>query len=108
MGVMKGKRVSKVASGRFAKALVFRGTKVKTVGGLTKDKLMRNKRGKLVSKKSSTSGKRAYKNIKDWVSSAVAARKALHVTGFVAMNGKSHQGKALYAKTKALYAEGRH
>merc|ERR1712118_218824 len=86
------------------KALVFRGTKVKTIGGLTKDKLMRNKRGKLVSKKASTSGKRAYKNIKDWTSSLVAARKALQVTGFVAVNGKTHQGKALYAKSKALHA----
>merc|ERR1712139_81662 len=102
---MKAMKKSIVATGKRAKSLVFRGTKVKTSGGLTKDKLMRNKRGKLVSKKANTSGKRAYKNIKDWTSSLAAARKALQVTGFVAVNGKTHQGKALYAKSKALYAE---
>ena len=32
----KTKRVSKVARGRLAKAMVFRGSKAKTVGGLTK------------------------------------------------------------------------
>ena len=32
----KTKRVSKVAKGRLAKAMVFRGSKAKTVGGLTK------------------------------------------------------------------------
>merc|ERR1711865_641207 len=90
--------------GRFAKAVVLRGGKEKTVGGLTKTLLMRNKRGKVVSKKSSASGKRAFNNIKDWVSSVVAARKALQVTGFVAINGKSLQGKALYVKSKALCA----
>merc|ERR1719235_276724 len=65
---------------------------------------MKNKQGKIVSKKSHASGKRSYKNIKDWVSSVVAARKALQVSGFVAINGRSHQGKALYVKAKALRA----
>merc|ERR1719231_2209361 len=101
---MKSKRVSKIAKGRFAKAVVLRGGKEKTVGGLTKALLMRNKRGKVVSKKASASGKRAFSHIKDWVSSVVAARKALQVSGFVAINGKSLQGKALYVKSKALRA----
>merc|ERR1719197_1554062 len=104
MKAMKSKRVTKVASGRFAKAIVLRGSKEKTSSGLTKASLMKNKRGKIVSKKSHAAGKRAFKNIKDWSSSVVAARKALQVTGFVAINGKSHQGKALYAKSKALFA----
>merc|ERR1711988_1518940 len=99
---MKGKRVSKVARGRFAKAMVLSGRKEKTPGGLTKALLMRNKRGKVVSKRASASGKRASRNIQDWVSSVVAARKALQVTGFVAVNGRSLQGKALYVKSKAL------
>merc|ERR1712159_665603 len=102
MKVMKSKRVSKIAKGRFAKAVVLRGGKEKTVGGLTKDLLMRNKRGKVVSKRANASGKKAFQNIQDWVSSVVAARKALQVTGFVAVNGKSLQGKALYVKSKAL------
>merc|ERR1719310_266334 len=102
MKAMKAKRVSKIARGRFAKAMVLSGSKEKTVGGLTRDALIRNKRGKIVSKKASASGKRNFQNIQNWVSSVVAARKALQVTGFVAINGKSLQGKALYVKSKAL------
>merc|ERR1719254_146462 len=101
---MKAKRVSKVAKGRFAKALVLRGSKEKTVGGLTKDALTRNKRGKIVSKRASALGKRRFKNIEAWVESVVAARKALQMQGFVAINGKTVQGKALYVKSKALCA----
>merc|ERR1711907_552562 len=89
------------------KAIVFRGSKQKTASGLTRDLLMRNKRGKVVSKKSNASGKRAFRNIQDWVSSVVAARKALQVTGFVAVNGRSLQGKALYVKSKVLRASRR-
>merc|ERR1711975_148907 len=85
-----------------AKSVVFRGSKEKTIGGLTKNLLMRNKRGKVVSKKANASGKKAFRNVQDWISSVVAARKALQVTGFVAINGKSLQGKALYVKSKAL------
>merc|ERR1712129_330447 len=85
-------------------AIVLRGSKEKTVGGLTKTLLMKNKRGKVVSKRSNASGKRAYRNIQDWVSSVVAARKSLQVSGFVAINGKSLQGKALYVKSKSLRA----
>merc|ERR1711865_583068 len=104
---MKSKRVSKIARGPLAKAVVLRGGKEKTTGGLTKESLMKNKRGKVVSKRAAASGKRAYRNIQDWVSSVVAARKALQVTGFVAVNGKSLQGKALYVKSKALRASRR-
>merc|ERR1711924_245712 len=43
--------------------------------------------------------------LKDWVTSVQAARKALQFSGFVPINGKTHQGKALYAKSKALLAE---
>merc|ERR1719343_204771 len=99
---MKAKRVSKIARGRFAKVLVLRGTKEKTTGGLTKESLIRNKRGKVVSKRASANGKRRFKNIEAWVESVAAARKALQMQGFVAINGKSVQGKALYVKSKAL------
>merc|ERR1712039_232644 len=90
------------AKGRLAKALVFRGTKEKTVGGLKRDGLMKNKRGKIVSKKASAAGKRSFRNVEYWVASVVEARKQLHMSGFVAINGKSVQGKALYVKSKAL------
>jgi len=101
------KRVSKIAHGRFAKAVVLRGSKEKTVGGLTKSLLMRNKRGKIVSKRKCAQGKKDYQRVRDWVTSVQAARKALQFSGFVAINGKTHQGKALYAKAKALLAERR-
>merc|ERR1719373_1034137 len=104
MKAMKAKRVSKIAKGRFAKALVLRGSKEKTVGGLTKSALTRNKAGKIVSKRASAAGKRAFKNIEAWLESVMAARKALHMQGFIAINGKSVQGKALYVKSKALCA----
>merc|ERR1740136_119737 len=92
----------KVATGRFAKAMVFRGSKEKTVGGLTKDRLMKNKRGKVVSKKASAMGMRRYKSIESWTESVMEARAALHVQGFLAVNGKTLQGKALYVKARAL------
>merc|ERR1739847_74018 len=57
------KRVSKIAKGRGAKARVFRGQKAKTSGGLSKSSLMRNKDGRVVSKKMHAQGKKAYKNV---------------------------------------------
>merc|ERR1712124_233539 len=45
MKAMKKKSVSKIAKGSHAKSVVFRGTKEKTVGGLTKSDLIRNKHG---------------------------------------------------------------
>merc|ERR1719420_2129663 len=100
--VMKKKKVSKVAKGRMAKAQVFKGTKEKTVGGLTKDSLMKNKRGKIVSKRANAHGKRAFKNVETWIEALMQAREMLRVDGFHACNGKTLQGKALYYKTKAL------
>merc|ERR1719219_1347362 len=96
MKAMK-KSKSKIATGKRAKSSVFRGTKVKTSGGLTKDKLVRNKSGKIVSKAASARAKRAYatSGIKAWSDAIKAARKALNLTGFVAIGGKSATGKAL-------------
>merc|ERR1712159_728093 len=102
MKVMKKKRVSKVAKGRFAKVLVFKGSREKTVGGLTKESLMKNKRGKIVSKRQNAQGKRAFKNVETWQEAFMQAREMLRVEGFHAINGKTLQGKALYYKTKAL------
>merc|ERR1719231_1682477 len=98
----KAKRVSKIARGRFARSLVLRGIRERTVGGLKRDQLIKNKRGKVVSKKASAQGSRRYKNIRDWVESVVEARAELRIQGFVAINGKSLQGKALFVKAKAI------
>merc|ERR1712117_814500 len=104
MKTMKAKRVSKIAKGELARAQVFRGKKEKTQGGMTKATLVRNKSGKIVSKAASARAKRNYANsgIKAWADAVKAARKALNLTGFVAIGGKSAAGKALYAKAKAL------
>merc|ERR1719375_8031 len=53
MKAMKKKAVSKIARGQMAKAMVLRGSKEKTTGGLTAKDLIKNKYGKIVSKKSS-------------------------------------------------------
>ena len=100
--MMKAKRVSKIARGRLAKAMVMRGKFEKTVGGLRAEGLMKNKRGKVVSKRHSASNTRKTKH---WVDSVMSARKMLNLNGFVAINGKSVHGKALYIRAKAAYEE---
>merc|ERR1719226_132000 len=101
---MKAKRVSVIARGARAKSSVFSGKKQKTVGGLTKESLTKNRNGKIVSKKQSANAKKRYARspLKAWADAVKAARKALAVTGFVAIGGKSAAGKALYAKAKAI------
>ena len=104
MKAMKAKRISKIAKGKLSKAMVFRGSKERTVSGLNKAALLKNKRGKVVSKKQNAAGKRAYKHIQSWTNAVKAARKELKVRGFVAVNGKTQQGKAIYVKAKAILA----
>merc|ERR1719263_2656220 len=99
MKAMKKKAVSKIAKGRFAKSVVFRGSKAKTVGGLTKTDLVMNKRGKIVSKKLLANGKKAYANIKGWTVAVQKARKTLGVKGFVAVK----KGTPLYKKAKEFF-----
>merc|ERR1712139_480392 len=104
MKVMKKKRISKIASGKLAKFVVFHGSKEKTRSGLTREMLMLNKRGKVVSKRASAHGKRQYQNVKAWTSAVVKARSSLNLKGFIAVNGSSLVGKALYVKAKGLVA----
>merc|ERR1712093_518255 len=100
MGAMKAKRVSTIAKGKRAKSVVLRGSTVKTAGGLTKDMLFKNKRGKIVSKRKSAAGKASFARVAGWIAAIQSARKDLEITGFVAINGRTGQGKALYAKAK--------
>jgi len=106
MKVAMKKRVSMIAKGKLAKASVFRGTKVKTSGGLTKASIVKSKRGKIVSKKASAASKKNFagSKAKAWIDACKAARKALGLKGFVPVGGKSATGKALYAKVKAIQA----
>merc|ERR1712018_495039 len=105
MKTMKVKRTSIIARGKLAKALVFRGSKQKTGGGLTKDTLTKSKTGKIVSKSRSAQGKKNWANsaLKRWIDAVKQARKALKVTGFCAVNGKTATGKSVYAKAKEIF-----
>merc|ERR1712219_98738 len=58
MKVMKKKHVSKIARGSFSKVLVLRGSKEKTIGGLSAKDLIKNKRGRVVSKKQLARGQK--------------------------------------------------
>merc|ERR1739838_144693 len=104
-GAMKGKRVlktkSKIAKGRGARAKVLMGKKEKTVGGLVAGDLMRNKWGRVVSKKLSALGKN-----RSWIKSVTAARKTLGINGFVLVN-RGPEGQALYAKSKVIHGSQR-
>merc|ERR1719436_747189 len=102
----KAKRVTVIARGKRARAAVFSGRKEKTASGMTKAKLMKNSRGKIVSKASSAAAKKRFATgLGKWTSAVKTARKALNLTGFVAINGKTAEGKAVYAKAKSIYAQ---
>merc|ERR1711937_893739 len=94
MQVMKKKSVSKIARGRLAKVMVLRGSKAKTVGGMTAKDLLKNKYGKVVSKKRSAFAKKS-----PWIQAVTKARKALKITGFAAIK----KGTPLYAKAKEFF-----
>ena len=74
-----------------SKAMVLHGTKEKTTGGLAASALTKNKYGKIVSKKQSALGKQ-----RPWMIAVQKARKALKITGFVAVK----KGSELYKKAK--------
>merc|ERR1719343_1861341 len=101
---MKAMKVSKIARGKGARSRVFSGLKEKTAGGLTKEQLMKNKLGKVVNKAASARAKKrsASSGFGKYFEAVKVARKQLGIVGFCAVNGKTAQGKALYAKVKAI------
>jgi hypothetical protein len=105
--VMKKKAMKKsvIARGKMAKAMVLRGSKVKTGGGLKKENLKKNKAGRIVSKAASENAKKRYAGsaLQKWVKAVQQAKKELNLKGFVIVGGKTAQGRALYAKAKAIY-----
>merc|ERR1711957_628317 len=102
---MKKAMKSIIAKGKRAKSSVFRGTKAKTSGGLTKDKRTLNKAGKVVSKAASAAAKKKFAKspLAAWIKAVQTARKELGIKGFCAVGGKSAEGKAVYAKAKSLF-----
>merc|ERR1719352_1691218 len=89
---------SVIAKGKRGKSSVFKGTKVKTSGGLKKSDLVKNKAGKVVSKKASLRAKNSKngKKIAKWGAALKAARKQLGITGFVAVK----KGTKLYSAVR--------
>merc|ERR1712048_166438 len=100
--VVRRRRARKRVSIRGTRAQVFRGTrqKVKTTGQ-TKNDLMKNKRGKVISKKAHAHGKKVYKRngIEKWTKAFMKARKNLGITGFQPCK----KGSKLYKETMRLY-----
>merc|ERR1711959_435583 len=94
MKAMKKKTVSKIAKGKYSKVMVLRGSKAKTVGGLTAKDLTKNKHGRVVSKKAS-----AHSKANPWIAAVKKARAALKIKGFSAIK----KGTPLYAKAKEFY-----
>merc|ERR1719326_1220970 len=92
----KVKKVSKIAKGRMAKSLVFKGKKEKTKSGLKKSDIIKGYGGKFVSKKASAASK---KKLGGWLAAVAKARKALGTKGFVAIK----KGTPLYVKAKSFY-----
>merc|ERR1719232_766642 len=86
--VMKAKKVKNVAEGKYARSVVFKGNKEKTKSGLHKDDLIKNRTGKIVSKKASAAAKKRYQGSKlqKWTKALSAARKELKITGCVYVN----------------------
>merc|ERR1711918_57388 len=100
MKAMKKKTISKIAKGKYRKAVVFRGLKEKTSGGMTKSDLIKNSAGRIVSKKKSFAAKKRFaKTIEGWLDAVQKARKELGVKGFVPIK----KGSALYKKAKEFY-----
>lgn len=94
----KAMKVSIIGKGKYAKSLVFKGRKMKTVGGLKKGDLVKSKFGKIVSKKKSLLGKKS-----KWMVAVAKARKALGLKGFHVIGGKSASGQAFLKKAKSFY-----
>merc|ERR1712173_423166 len=78
---------------RGSKLQVFRGSRVKTNGGLTKNDLVVNKAGKVVSKKIFKRG------LHKWTKAFMQARKNLGLKGFVACK----KGTAFYKEAMRIF-----
>ena len=78
---------------------VWNGTRHHTNSMMDKTKFMKNKNGKIVSRRQHAAGKRSFKNIRGWTQAVSKARKALGITGFCAVK----KGTALYNKAREFY-----
>merc|ERR1711964_419792 len=81
----------KVISARLARRHAFAGKLTKTKTGLTKSDFVKNKSGRVVSKKASLRAKKS-----PWIAAVQAARKELKIKGFFAIK----KGTPLYKRAK--------
>ena len=87
------KSMKKMSTG-WAKRHVFTLKRNATAGRLRKSDLVKNKRGRIVSKISHARGKK-----NPWIAACEKARKALNIKGFVFFK----KGSKLYKKAKEFY-----
>merc|ERR1712159_938058 len=68
---------------------------IKTAAGHTKDQLMRNRRGEIVSMKANAVRRKLFEKskIKVWIECVAAARKAPSLKGLVVLNGWQIEAK---------------
>merc|ERR1712093_893488 len=97
MKAMKAKKVSK----RMAKVVAFRGGNTGGATTLKRDDLIKNKYGRVVSKKQSMRAKKIYKSsgFGKWIAAVQKARKALGTKGFAAVK----KGTPLYTKAREFF-----
>merc|ERR1712048_292748 len=100
--VVRRRRKARKVSIRGSKGQVWRGTRQKTKSsGQTKSMLMKNKRGKIVSKKAHAKGVKIYRKngLAKWNKAFMQARKNLGLKGFVACK----KGTRFYKEAMKLY-----
>merc|ERR1712224_1185093 len=95
-----GRRKKRVSI-RGSKRQVWNGSKQKTKSGLTKDDYVKNKNGKIVSRKKSALSKARWRGSKlsKWVRAVQKARKQLGITGFQVIK----KGTDYYAAARRIY-----
>merc|ERR1711988_1717837 len=81
-----------------SRALVLSGKKEKTVKGLRAEDLMKNRWGRIVSRKVSAKSRG-----NPWIVATKRARASLGITGFCPVGGSSDLGKQLLAQAKSFY-----
>merc|ERR1719233_1169242 len=97
----KAMKKSKIAKGKRAKSSVFRGTKAKTGGGLSKADLKKNKTGKTVSRKASARAAARYsknKKMQKWTACFKKSAKSSGDKGFLPLWRKHGEGQGLFGQ----------
>eukprot|EP00927_Polykrikos_kofoidii_P072092 TRINITY_DN68245_c0_g1_i1.p1 TRINITY_DN68245_c0_g1~~TRINITY_DN68245_c0_g1_i1.p1 ORF type:complete len:162 (+),score=38.71 TRINITY_DN68245_c0_g1_i1:57-488(+) len=102
---MKKPMKSILARGALMRAAVLAGRKEKTYTGHKASDLTKNRRGKIVTKVNSAAARKRYEGSKlqKWIQAVGIARKQLGIKGYVSMNSPTPEGRAFYAKARAIY-----